>query len=128
MKTLKYILLFAGVLSFSACNSWLDEDPEYSINTNTAFATKESAQMALQGCYGYMANDNGYGQAWQELMISASGFGWYQTNGNDQDDYTSLRAIPASTLINMAWTGMYKLLAKQMLLLLIWKKVHWMKV
>lgn len=112
MKTLKYILLFAGVLSFSACNSWLDEDPEYSINTNTAFATKESAQMALQGCYGYMANDNGYGQAWQELMISASGFGWYQTNGNDQDDYTSLRAIPASTLINMAWTGMYKVIGE----------------
>lgn len=112
MKTLKYILLCAGTLSFSACNSWLDEDPQYSINTKTAFETKESAQMALQGCYGYMANDNGYGQAWQELMVSASGFGWFQTNGNDQDDYTSLRAIPASTLINMAWSGMYKVIGE----------------
>ena len=54
MKKLKYIFLLAGALSLASCESWLDEDPQYTINTKTQFSTVENAKQALIGCYGYM--------------------------------------------------------------------------
>ena len=59
MKKLKYIFLLAGALSLASCESWLDEDPQYTINTKTQFSTVENARQALMGCYGYMSADNG---------------------------------------------------------------------
>ena len=31
MKKLKYIFLLAGALLLASCESWLDEDPQYTI-------------------------------------------------------------------------------------------------
>ena len=47
MKKLKYIFLLAGALSLASCESWLDEDPQYTINTKTQFSTVENARQAL---------------------------------------------------------------------------------
>lgn len=85
MKKLKYIFLLAGALSLASCESWLDEDPQYTINTKTQFSTVENARQALMGCYGYMSADNAYGQAWQEVTFGYCGFGWSQTNGSSTD-------------------------------------------
>lgn len=42
MKRIKYyILLLASVGCFSACTSWLDEDPVYSQNNAVVFFIKE---------------------------------------------------------------------------------------
>lgn len=49
MKKLKYIFLLAGALSLASCESWLDEDPQYTINTKTQFSTVENARQALMG-------------------------------------------------------------------------------
>ena len=57
MKKLKYIFLLAGALSLASCESWLDEDPQYTINTKTQFSTVENARQALMGCYGYMRSE-----------------------------------------------------------------------
>lgn len=62
----------------ASCESWLDEDPQYTINTKTQFSTVENARQALMGCYGYMSADNAYGQAWQEVTFGYCGFGWSQ--------------------------------------------------
>ena len=59
MKKLKYIFLLAGALSLASCESWLDEDPQYTINTKTQFSTVENARQALMGCYGYMSARHG---------------------------------------------------------------------
>lgn len=69
MKKLKYIFLLAGALLLASCESWLDEDPQYTINTKTQFSTVENAKQALMGCYGYMSADNAYGRAWQEVTF-----------------------------------------------------------
>ena len=58
----------------ASCESWLDEDPQYTINTKTQFSTVENAKQALMGCYGYMSADNAYGQAWQEVTFGYCGF------------------------------------------------------
>ncbi len=69
MKKLKYIFLLAGALSLASCESWLDEDPQYTINTKTQFSTVENARQALMGCYGYMSADNAYGLAGSNIWI-----------------------------------------------------------
>lgn len=112
MKQIKYILLMAGALLLSSCESWLDEDPQYTINTKTQFSTPENAQKALLGCYGYMTADNAYGQAWQEVTIGYSGFGWLQTASGPTNDLVSLNGDPTEVLNGMAWKGMYKVIGE----------------
>ena len=48
MKRIKYyILLLASVGCFSACTSWLDEDPVYSQNNAVVFSSRSNAELAL---------------------------------------------------------------------------------
>ena len=84
MKNFKYIafsFLLTGSAVLTGC---LDEEPLYSQNNLVIFSSESNARQALLGCYGYMAAPNGYGQQWQELPISASGFAW--TNRNSGED------------------------------------------
>lgn len=112
MKKLKYIFLLAGALSLASCESWLDEDPQYTINTKTQFSTVENAKQALMGCYGYMSADNAYGQAWQEVTFGYCGFGWSQTNGSSTDLLVSMDGGIDETINTMAWRGMYKVIGE----------------
>ena len=102
----------AGALALASCESCLDEDPQYTINTKTQFSTEANAQQALLGCYGYMEADNGYGQAWQEVMFGYCGFGWTQTNGSTTDNLVSLDGETTETINSMAWKGMYKVIGE----------------
>lgn len=112
MKKLKYIFLLAGALSLASCESWLDEDPQYTINTKTQFSTVENARQALMGCYGYMSADNAYGRAWQEVTFGYCGFGWSQTNGSSTDLLVSMDGGIDETINTMAWRGMYKVIGE----------------
>ena len=77
MKKFTYIFLLASCLLLASCESWLDEDPQYTLNTQIQFSTSEKARAALYGCYGYFAlTSGGYGQHWQEIPVRYSGFGW----------------------------------------------------
>ncbi|UVR73928.1 hypothetical protein NXX35_25110 [Bacteroides xylanisolvens] len=68
MKKFTYIFLLASCLLLASCESWLDEDPQYTLNTQIQFSTSEKARAALYGCYGYFAlTSGGYGQHWQEI-------------------------------------------------------------
>ncbi|MBC8988000.1 RagB/SusD family nutrient uptake outer membrane protein [Pedobacter sp. N36a] len=104
--------MLAVALTMVSCKKVLDEDPKYSINSKTAFESETTASLALAGCYGYMTNYNAYGQAIPEVMVGASGLGWAQTNGSDQDTYASL-SIPATNgLVGMIWGGWYKVIGE----------------
>lgn len=54
MKKFTYIFLLASCLLLASCESWLDEDPQYTLNTQIQFSTSEKARAALYGCYGYL--------------------------------------------------------------------------
>ena len=41
MKKLKYIFLLAGALSLASCESWLDEDPQYTCLLYTSDAADD---------------------------------------------------------------------------------------
>ena len=60
MKTLKYILLSCVVLGAVACDDFLVETPDTSVEKSGVYNSLSSAKAALAGCYGNMAGYNGY--------------------------------------------------------------------
>ncbi|MEJ5960788.1 RagB/SusD family nutrient uptake outer membrane protein [Pedobacter immunditicola] len=109
---ISYIGLIAIALTMASCKKALNEDPKYSVNSKTAFETETTANLALAGCYGYMTGYNAYGQGIPEVMVGASGLGWAQTNGSDQDTYASLAVPTTNGLVNMIWGGWYKVIGE----------------
>lgn len=112
MKKIKYICLLLAAITFSSCEKLLEEDPQYSINNKTAFESEATANVALDGCYGYLTTYNVFGQAVPELFVGASGLSWAQTNKGDQDMMASFNMPATSGLINMAWSGLYKVIGQ----------------
>lgn len=108
----KYVCLLLMAVALGSCKKALEEDPKYTINNKTAFESESTASLALAGCYGYMTTYSAYGQAVPEIMVGASGFGWAQTNGGDQDTYTSMVTPPANVLVGLAWAGWYKVIGE----------------
>jgi hypothetical protein len=109
---ISYISLLAITFTLVSCKKVLDEDPKYSINSKTAFESETTASLALAGCYGYMTSYNAYGQAIPEIMVGASGLGWAQTNGSDQDTYASMNIPATNGLVSMIWSGWYKVIGE----------------
>ncbi len=101
------LLIVAGFLT-----SCLDEDPKYSQNSKVIFSSKENAELALLGCYGYMTTNNTYGQMWQEVPLVGSGLAWAQRNGADEDGLASLAVVPGNGLVSATWNGMYKVISE----------------
>ncbi len=108
MKNYKYwALSFIVAVGFSSC---LDENPLYSQNNNIVFASESNAELALLGCYAHMASTSAYGQHFQEIPVSASGFGWSQRNGSD--NIVSLISQSSDGLVSTTWNGMYKVISE----------------
>lgn len=112
MKTTSIICLFLMVLTLSSCEKLLEEDPRYSINNKTVFETEATADVALNGCYGYLTTYSAFGQCIPELFVGASGLSSAQTNNSDQDMIVSFNTSATNTLVNMVWSGMYKVIGQ----------------
>lgn len=106
MKLYKYLIL--SMIATSSLTSCLDEKPLYSQNNN--LSSENSAELALLGCYSYMASVDCYGQFSQEIPICASGFTWAQRSGND--GIVSLQALSSDELISSTWKGLYKVISE----------------
>lgn len=108
MKNIKSLILS---LSVACCmSSCLDEDPLYTQNNNIVFSSESNAELALLGCYSYMSTTSAYGQHWQEIPISGSGFAWSQRSGSD--GIVSLQSLSSDGLISTTWNAMYKVISE----------------
>lgn len=110
MKKL-FIPLFALMVTATSCNSLLQEDPKYTINGQTLFESESDAQLALNGCYGYLTVYDTYGQAFWEVQEGASGLFWAKTDASIQDELASLKVLPNNSLTTMSWRGFYVAIA-----------------
>lgn len=109
MKLIKYIFAIGVVsLSMTACEDWLEENPKYSMDNTVIFDSQETAEQALDACYGYLTSQDCFGQGLYEMSVGASGLSWSQTNGAEADRYASLNALPAGDALLWAWRGLYK--------------------
>ncbi|WP_430812534.1 MULTISPECIES: hypothetical protein [unclassified Carboxylicivirga] len=61
MNNLKYItFLLLGIVVFSSCESWLEEEPKTQIGTDYFYQDKDQALMALTAAYAQLKNGPGY--------------------------------------------------------------------
>lgn len=108
MKRYKFLILsIAAACCLSSC---LDEDPLYTQNNQIVFSSETNAELALLGCYAYMASTSAYGQHWQEIPISGSGFAWSQRSGSD--GIVCLQSLSSDGLISTTWNAMYKVISE----------------
>lgn len=106
-----FIFVFTLLMAMTSCNDLLQEDPQYTINGKTLFKRESDAQLALNGCYGYMIGWDAYGQAFWEVQEGASGLYWAQTNNQMQDELSSFRVPANNALVTMSWRGFYIVIA-----------------
>lgn len=112
MKKINLLYLLTALFLFYSCDDMLDEDPEYSVNGKTVFESEKTAQMALNGCYGFLCNDNLYGQFRQEAAEAASGVSWAQYNGGEDDHLVSFQALSNNTFTQGMWKGYYDVISE----------------
>ncbi len=112
MKNYIYITLFAIVILYSSCEKLLQEDPKFSINNKTAFESEATANIALNGCYGYLTSYGAYGQQITELLVASSGLSWAQTNKGDNDLMASLTIPATSGFVKASWSSYYKVIGQ----------------
>ena len=110
MKGYKFII--ASLATVCCLSSCLDEEPLYTQNNEIVFSSSTNAELALLGCYSYLAYTGVYGQHWQENPIGGSGFGWSQRNGDDLDGLTSLQILSSNGQLTYTWNGMYKVISE----------------
>lgn len=110
MKNSIYITVLMGLFAFSSCESWLEEDPQYSLNNKVLFSSESGAQMALNTCYGYLGGQGNYGQFMQSVPVLSSGIAWVKVRGNNDSRLASLEAQANSTdQLDWPWKWMYLL-------------------
>lgn len=112
MKKLKYIGLLVVVILSTSCEKLLQEDPKFSINSKTAFEAESTANIALNGCYGFLTTYSAYGQLTTELQVGGSGLSWAQTNKGDNDLLVSLNIPATSVFVSNAWGAYYKVIGQ----------------
>ncbi|MGL5016290.1 MAG: RagB/SusD family nutrient uptake outer membrane protein [Bacteroidales bacterium] len=110
MRKIYISLLFSMVLSTS-CSDMLVEDPNYIVYGKNLFQRESDAQLALNGCYGYLTGWDAYGQAYWEVQEGASGLFWGQTNNSIQDELASMSVMTNNQLPLMSWRGFYTIIS-----------------
>ena len=111
----KNILLqfFAFILLFSSCDELLLEDPEFTFNEQTLFSTPESAQLALNACYGYLSGTGMYGQVLNIQAEGCTGISWgRKAPGHRNFEYASLNVLPTNLILRLFWNGSYKTISE----------------
>ncbi|MDN5213632.1 RagB/SusD family nutrient uptake outer membrane protein [Fulvivirgaceae bacterium BMA12] len=110
----KYILFNIIVLTaLLGCDDLLEENPSFTLNEQTLFKTKESAQLALNACYGWVAHHQMYGQGLINVTELASGIAWARKNpGNDESNMAAFEFLPDGFYPTFLWDGLYKAISE----------------
>jgi hypothetical protein len=95
MKTIKYVtFLLAATVMFTACDSYLDQEPYQEISEDMALENDKNVKAVLIGAYSTMNNENFYGGLVQTASELLAGDGEIFFAGT----YSGLRQIANKTL------------------------------
>lgn len=112
MKSIHRLLAILTIVTsafFSSCS--LEEDPEYSLNTNTVFSDQSTAETALMQSYGHLGSSALYGQFIHEVTI-ANGVTWGKTDGDLKQRTVSYDSYAEEGRLSATWQGFYKVIAE----------------
>ena len=106
------LLTIVATMLFPSCDSLLEEDPQYSINSQTVFSDPVSAQLALNACYGYLAGYHMYGQTLVAVTEFGAGLGHAPNVGAGLIRYSSFDFDPTEFWTGFFWNGVYKTISE----------------
>ncbi|WP_367388009.1 RagB/SusD family nutrient uptake outer membrane protein [Lewinella sp. LCG006] len=101
----KYTFLFLALLSLTACQNALQEDPETFYNEEQVFATEEGVEAAVNGLFSAFFDGGYYGSSWHGMIMPLSGKFW--SNQTASQDATSLNTASNNTWLLRLWPQMY---------------------
>lgn len=101
---------FAGVIAFTGCKKYLDQEPITEVSTNIVFSDVASAQKAVAGVYSRLIGDQGYGIRLSlyytvdtDEMQGPTGAG-----DNDRRDIARYAATPGNAQINSPFNQLFQ--------------------
>nr|WP_068893400.1 RagB/SusD family nutrient uptake outer membrane protein [Pedobacter panaciterrae] len=107
MKKAIYALSVFGVLSFTACQKYLDVEPRASISDKQTIYDKASAQTALTGVYAALANGGYYGTTFQSIgYLNGDNVQWTGSQSQVQE-FINHNVSADNSTISGAWSAIY---------------------
>lgn len=108
MNTSKYILSFLMLISFAACDDFLDVQPKESISDQATIVDKQSAETAVRGIYNALGNGGYYGTSFQSIgYLSGDNIQWTGSQSQVQE-FINKRVNPENSTISSAWIAIYR--------------------
>lgn len=108
-KIIKYTLGFMVVLSLTSCDSLLEEDTDSFPSAAVVYATNESVESALAGCYSELVSYHFFGSDYMTIFCTAGG-----TCTNTSSSYNDMKAqksSPDDKYIGRHFKSHYKVVA-----------------
>ncbi len=105
---LKYILGIFLTTLLTSCSDFLEETPETSIGSDGVYNSTGTALGALNGCYAYLADYDGYSFNYFHVVSSTSGVAT-SIKANDVD-MAQFSSLPTNTNIGKMYIGQYKVI------------------
>lgn len=108
MKALKYSLFFTLILTISSCKKYLEVEPKASISDDQPIFDKTSAETALRGVYGALADGGYYGTSFQSIgYLSGDNIQWTGSQSQVQE-FINHKVNADNSTISAAWNAIYR--------------------
>jgi hypothetical protein len=103
------MIVLVSIISTTSCS--LEEDPKYSLNSETVFNSESTAEAVIMQNYGWLGAQPLYGQFIHEINI-ANGVFWSKTDGDRLERSIKYDYYQEHPLLNSMWTGFYRVISE----------------
>jgi tetratricopeptide (TPR) repeat protein len=108
MKATKYTFLFMMMISLSACEKYLDVQPQASISDEAPIFDSASSVTALRGVYSALADGGYYGTSFQSIgYLSGDNIQWTGSQSQVQE-FINHKVNAENSTISAAWEAIYR--------------------
>jgi len=102
-----HIVLCSFFLLFSACDDFLDEEPESTLAIDNFFSNTIEAEIALSGITSEFTSFDVYGNSMSIIMASGTDEGYYNRRFNENWTVGLYRHTTADLFVERLWTRLY---------------------
>lgn len=117
-KIQKYLLMLVCVFSLTACNNWLDVEPETSVDEKKLFSTEQGFKDAMAGVYAEMGSSSLYGRnmTFGFMDVLAQEYDYETVNSSYNDFYRladyDYEYSSNKSRISSIWSNMYSAISE----------------
>lgn len=112
MKSFQYILLLFSAVAISSCKKFLDVKPKESISDQQTIFDKTSAEQAVRGIYGALADGSYYGTGFQSIgYLSGDNIQWTGSQSQVQE-FINHKVSADNSTISGAWSAIFRTISR----------------